>query len=173
VKSQQPHVAVLGNIPETELYEDINYSRTAKELEGIKVIRYEANIYYANTDNFVVRIIKFTNVNVLGSIATIKKKRFAHSKFVQSIEKTTVNDRKKSALLSIAKVEYNKNISEDRLNLEIARVRKSHPLRNVVLDMSCVNFMDTMGVEALLKVKMMLEEAGIGLHLSFVKSKKS
>ena len=35
----------------------------AKELENIKIIRYEESLYYANVDNFKYQVFKLSGVN--------------------------------------------------------------------------------------------------------------
>jgi MFS superfamily sulfate permease-like transporter len=37
----------------------------AKEFPGIKIIRYEESVYYANVDNFTSRIIKLVGIDPL------------------------------------------------------------------------------------------------------------
>jgi len=170
MKHQVPYIAVLGNIPSTELYEDVSFSKAAVELEGIKVLRYEAPIYYANTENFVDRIVKYTKADVLKSVADIAKKRAEHSDLAEWLQRSGGGG-KRPRLTNMARAEYQKRASEEKLKLEIGRIRGKSPLRSVVVDMSCVNSIDTMGVEALVTVKELLREAGIGMQLSCVKSR--
>ena len=49
----------------------------AQELDGIKIIRYEESIYYANVDNFKYRIVKAVGIDpkdVNHKIAQIEKR---------------------------------------------------------------------------------------------------
>ncbi len=169
MKNQVPYIAVLGNIAGTELYEDVAFSKAAVELEGIKVLRYEAPIYYANTENFVDRLVKYTRADVLKSVADIAEKRAEHSDLAEWLQRS--GGGKRPRLTNMARAEYQKRASEEKLKLEIGRIRGKSPLRSVVVDMSCVNSIDTMGVEALVTVKELLREAGIGMQLSCVKSR--
>ncbi len=138
MKNQVPYIAVLGNIPSTELYEDVSFSKAAVELEGIKVLRYEAPIYYANTENFVDRIVKYTKADVLKSVADIAKKRAEHSDLAEWLQRSGGGG-KRPRLTNMARAEYQKRASEEKLKLEIGRIRGKSPLRSVVVDkLSCV-----------------------------------
>jgi SulP family sulfate permease len=62
-QNQRAYTAILGQIPNTDFYEDVNICEKAIEIENIKIIRYESPIYYANAENFSYRIFKTTGVN--------------------------------------------------------------------------------------------------------------
>ena len=74
IQSQRAYTAVLGRIPNTELYEDVFVCDTAIEYDFIKIIRFESPIFYANVDNFSHKIIKFTGINPRSIIHQINKK---------------------------------------------------------------------------------------------------
>jgi len=53
----------MGNIPNTSVFECIETCNEAREFPGIKIIRYEESVYYANVDNFKYHIIKISQTN--------------------------------------------------------------------------------------------------------------
>ena len=55
----------------------------AKEFEGIKIIRDEASIYYANVENFVYKMVKTTGVRPAEIIEKINKKRAEHERLIR------------------------------------------------------------------------------------------
>lgn len=59
-QSQRPRTTVLGNLPGTNLFENIQIFKEARELNGIKIIRYEESVYFANVENFKYKIIKLS-----------------------------------------------------------------------------------------------------------------
>lgn len=54
----------------------------AKEIEGIKIIRYESSIFYANVDNFVYKIGKLSGVNQNEVLERINDKIDEYSKSI-------------------------------------------------------------------------------------------
>ncbi|KAM7402173.1 hypothetical protein PAMP_017437 [Pampus punctatissimus] len=49
-RTQLPTYSVLGNIPGTELYVDIETHREAREIPGVTIFRSSATVYFANAD---------------------------------------------------------------------------------------------------------------------------
>ncbi len=45
----------------------------AEELDGIKIIRYEESIYYANAENFRYKVIKLSEVDPLDVLNSIQR----------------------------------------------------------------------------------------------------
>lgn len=51
-RTTKPHIAILGNIPGTPAYRNIQRFPKAKETEGILIIRMDASLYFGNADYF-------------------------------------------------------------------------------------------------------------------------
>jgi SulP family sulfate permease len=52
-RSTKPHYAVLGKLPELGVFRNIKRFEEAEIREDILVVRYDANLYFANTSHFV------------------------------------------------------------------------------------------------------------------------
>jgi hypothetical protein len=106
-------VTVLGNIPETEIYQPIivcdqvswaddllwmgsiwselrqaftaDYLK-AFELNGIKIIRYEESVYYANVDNFKYQVLKIVGIKPEEYLAQIKSLKDKKNKTTRKTE---------------------------------------------------------------------------------------
>ncbi len=78
-RSTKPHIAVLGRLPNTSDYRNIKRFEEIEIREDILVIRYDAQLYFANIDNFIdsikIEIDKKTKLRLLilhcGSISNI------------------------------------------------------------------------------------------------------
>ena len=77
---------VLGNIPGTDIYECVNSCEEAREFEGIKIIRYESSVYYANSENFVYKIIKLSQIDPYEVLTKINKKKSEHLKITKKMK---------------------------------------------------------------------------------------
>ncbi|XP_070558890.1 prestin-like [Ptychodera flava] len=62
-RTQEPYCCLLGRIPGTDIYKDITYVPSAKEIPGIKIFRMMSSLYYANVDHFKKSLHKLTKVN--------------------------------------------------------------------------------------------------------------
>lgn len=94
----------------------------AKEFDNIKIIRYEESIYYANVDNFKYKIIKLCNVRP----DEIRKKL------------------KKAKSKSTNKWEHHHKTAKEIID--------AIKLKYIILDFSCVNYIDSQGVNAVIQV---------------------
>ena len=57
-RSTKPHYAVLGKLPNTRVYRNIKRFDEVETREDILVVRYDANLYFANASHFVESIKK-------------------------------------------------------------------------------------------------------------------
>ncbi|XP_076448309.1 prestin-like [Babylonia areolata] len=58
IRSQRPHACLLGQVPGTDLYKDVGVFKAAKELEHIKIFRFDSALYFANSDFFKASVYK-------------------------------------------------------------------------------------------------------------------
>nr|XP_006820998.1 PREDICTED: pendrin-like [Saccoglossus kowalevskii] len=62
-RTQRPHCTLLGRIPGTDLYKDIKWYSSAREIPGIKIFCMQASLYYANVAHFKSKVYKLTGLN--------------------------------------------------------------------------------------------------------------
>jgi len=58
-ESAYPHTAILGRLPGTTEYRNIKNYRQAERYDGILVVRIDAPIYFANTQNIRDKVMKY------------------------------------------------------------------------------------------------------------------
>jgi hypothetical protein len=73
----------MGNIPYTDIYEAVSSCEDAREIEGIKIIRFEQSIYYANVENFMYKVIKNSGVDPSNVLYKITRLQANHAKLVK------------------------------------------------------------------------------------------
>ena len=61
VRSKNPHVAILGQIPGTEVFSDIERNPTNTEINGLKILRIESNLLYFNAEFVEHQILILSN----------------------------------------------------------------------------------------------------------------
>ena len=59
-KSTKPHIAVLGNVPNTHFYRNINRFKEVEIDEEILIIRFDAQLHFANTTYFKDKLQEFS-----------------------------------------------------------------------------------------------------------------
>jgi sulfate transporter 4 len=58
-ESAFPHTAVLGRLPGSNVYRNIKQYPNAERYDGIVIVRIDAPIYFANTDNIRTKLTKY------------------------------------------------------------------------------------------------------------------
>lgn len=58
-ESAYPHTAVLGRLPGTTVYRNVKQYPDAERYDGIVMVRIDAPIYFANTQNVREKIMKY------------------------------------------------------------------------------------------------------------------
>lgn len=56
--SSQPHIAQLGQLPGTRIYRNLNRFEDAKERQDVLVFRYDAPLFFANSEHFKESIMQ-------------------------------------------------------------------------------------------------------------------
>ncbi|XP_060017977.1 solute carrier family 26 member 6 isoform X10 [Lagenorhynchus albirostris] len=73
VRTQLPHYAVLGQVPDTDIYRDVAEYSEAREVPGVKVFRSSATMYFANAELYSDTLKQRCGVNVDHLISQKKK----------------------------------------------------------------------------------------------------
>ena len=177
-QTQKPPASVLGNIKHTEFYEDVDYCLEAVEIKSIKMIRYEANIYYANVENFIYQVLKLSQVKPREVVELIEKKKEQSEKVIKKIKaknkkkvsknvndiemNTSTND---TTIVGAAAAAAAASVTNDcsrldeeaqekkNLEAELEAIFGQIAIKDIILDLSCINFIDSMGAEAIIRVK--------------------
>jgi len=55
-RSVYPHFAVLGKIPETQIYRNIDRFKEVEDRDDLLIIRFDADLYFANINYFIDNI---------------------------------------------------------------------------------------------------------------------
>jgi anti-anti-sigma regulatory factor len=151
---------VLGCIPSTEFYRCIKDCDKAKEFPNMKIIRYEESIYYANVDNFRYNIMKYSGIE--NSAAKFKETQLKlKRKSISEVEEQVFLEKK------------NEKISFFILKLTFLLFQREldnpNGIQHIILDFSCVNFIDPMGIDTLIKLKNNFKSINVTLHLTCCK----
>ncbi|CAG5136585.1 unnamed protein product, partial [Candidula unifasciata] len=60
MRSQRPYSCLLGQVPGTDIYKDMNVYKTAEEIPNIKIFRFDSALFFANAEFFRSSLYKMT-----------------------------------------------------------------------------------------------------------------
>nr|XP_028603177.1 prestin isoform X1 [Podarcis muralis]XP_028603179.1 prestin isoform X1 [Podarcis muralis]XP_028603180.1 prestin isoform X1 [Podarcis muralis] len=178
-RTQSPQYRILGQIPGTDIYCDIEEYEEVKECPGIKIFQANASLYFANSDLYINALKKKTGVDPCAVLAARKKAQKRHRKELKHL-----HEQKKTAVLKVTNYTEN-SVKHEVMNDELplngkfsATTQDSSPdelerfmepvtnIHTIILDCSPVNFVDSVGVKALNSIIKEYEEIGVSVYIS-------
>uniref|UniRef100_A0A672KGX0 Solute carrier family 26 member 6 n=1 Tax=Sinocyclocheilus grahami TaxID=75366 RepID=A0A672KGX0_SINGR len=183
-RTQLPKYSILGQVPGTDIYKPVEDYNQVKEIHGIMIFRSSATLYFANAEMYIDALYEKTGVDVAKLLSHKKKLeqrkrprkelkkllkllRFA---FEDTGEESQFSDTDESGEESEANGDVHKlSVKEPK---DVAAVEAGPdpdtdtPLpRAIILDLSPVNFLDTVGVKTLRNIYKDYGEAGVQVYL--------
>uniref|UniRef100_A0A5F8GAK1 Solute carrier family 26 member 5 n=1 Tax=Monodelphis domestica TaxID=13616 RepID=A0A5F8GAK1_MONDO len=181
-RTQSPTYTVLGQLPNTDVYIDIDAYEEVKEHAGIKIFQINAPIYYANSDLYNNALRRKTGVNPALIMAARRKALKKHAKELGTQGKP------KSSVVKVdedAETGGEEEAKQEEQNEENAKpmtidslVQKTFPaelerflppgpnVHTMILDFSQVNFIDSVGVKTVSGILKEYGDVGIYVYLA-------
>lgn len=166
-RTQLPKYSVLGQIPNTDVYKPLEDYTQVKQVPGILIFRSSATLYFANAEMYQDALGKKSGIDIT-KVLSAKKKLEAKRKRLE----------KKEAKKAKKELQVNGDVMgalhpEQRTDVAVievdARPDPSLP-RGIVLDLSPVNFLDTVGVKTLRSIRKDYGEIDIEVVLAACQS---
>ncbi|KAF6302104.1 solute carrier family 26 member 5 [Rhinolophus ferrumequinum] len=176
-RTQSPTYTVLGQLPDTDVYIDIDAYEEVKEIPGIKIFQINAPIYYANSDLYSNALKRKTGVNPSFILGARRKAMKKYAKEGGNINIANATDVKADAEVDAEdgtkpeeeedEVKYPPVVIKSTFPEELQRFMP--PLENVhtiILDFTQVNFIDSVGVKTLQGIVKEYGDVGIYVYLA-------
>nr|XP_019600126.1 PREDICTED: prestin isoform X2 [Rhinolophus sinicus] len=176
-RTQSPTYTVLGQLPDTDVYIDIDAYEEVKEISGIKIFQINAPIYYANSDLYSSALKRKTGVNPAFILGARRKAMKKYAKEGGNINIANATDVKADAEVDAEdgtkaeeeedEVKYPPVVTKSTFPEELQRFMP--PLENVhtvILDFTQVNFIDSVGVKTLQGIVKEYGDVGIYVYLA-------
>ncbi|TSX03300.1 Sulfate anion transporter 1 [Bagarius yarrelli] len=135
-RTQHPKASLLGQIENTTYYEDMDDYDNLVIIPKVRIFRFLAPLYYANKDFFLKSLFK-----AVGLEPFLEKSR------QKKMEKK-------------AKSRNAKQINKENGDVSLSLVASAVDLHTIILDCSCISFIDTTGVNTLKGVIKEYKEVG-------------
>ncbi|XP_032723868.1 solute carrier family 26 member 6 isoform X6 [Lontra canadensis] len=114
-RTQLPRYSVLGQVPDTDIYQDVAEYSEAREVPGVKVFRSSATMYFANAELYSDALKKRCGVDVDHLISKKKKWLRKQEQKLKRMQKTPQKQTAASEGTSVS-VQVNTNIRDVESN---------------------------------------------------------
>ncbi|XP_060634316.2 prestin [Anolis sagrei] len=177
-RTQSPQYRILGQIPDTDIYCDMEEYEEVKECPGIKIFQANASLYFANSDLYISALKKKTGLDPCAILTARKKAQKRHAKELKREHKKTAvmkmtNDLDNSVKHEVMNDElplngkFAETAPQDSSPDELEHFMKPMTsIHSIILDFSPVNFVDSVGVKALKSIIKEYEEIGVSVYIT-------
>ncbi|XP_045165867.2 solute carrier family 26 member 6-like [Mercenaria mercenaria] len=174
--SQKPQMSQLGQLPGTGAYKDLKTTKQVHEVPGMKIFRFETSLYFANAEHFRDKLYVKTG---LIPRKLLKRKRKAMHETLQrrreELEQIEYEKKRREARKIRPRIEivtprpvqvdeYEEQIkkaTENKLIMDRFAKAWQPPIKILILDLSVVNYVDTVAVKQLSTIVKDYKEVGI------------
>ncbi|KAM4615223.1 prestin [Polymixia lowei] len=162
-RTQSPRSVMLGQVPDTGMYCDVDEYEEASECSGIKIFQSNSSIYFANSDLYVNSLKEKSHVNP----AKLQAERKAREK-LKSNKKISKKGEGSPQNMSVmvedqgvthevvswshAEEQRNGQVTEKQSQSdseEALFLERLTPIHSIILDWTPVNFVDSVGAKAI------------------------
>uniref|UniRef100_A0A8C5V1I7 Solute carrier family 26 member 5 n=1 Tax=Microcebus murinus TaxID=30608 RepID=A0A8C5V1I7_MICMU len=176
-RTQSPSYKVLGQLPDTDVYIDIDAYEEVKEIPGIKIFQINAPIYYANSDLYSNALKRKTGVNPALIMGARRKAMRKYAKEVGNANVANATVVKADAEVDgedgtkpeeeDGEVKYPPIVIKSTFPEELQRfMPPGDNVHTVILDFTQVNFIDSVGVKTLAGIVKEYGDVGIYVYLA-------
>ncbi|XP_009570915.1 PREDICTED: prestin isoform X2 [Fulmarus glacialis] len=176
-RTQSPQYRILGQIPDTDIYCDVEEYQEVKEYPGIKIFQANASLYFANSESYTSALKKKTGVDPCAVLAARRKAQKRHAREIKA-----ANEHRKKAVLKLTndvEASVKHEIANDELPVNgkfasaDASVQDMSPdehehfvepktnIHSLILDFTPVNFVDSVGAKTLKSIIKEYKEVGV------------
>ncbi|XP_046952048.1 prestin isoform X2 [Lynx rufus] len=176
-RTQSPSYKVLGQLPDTDVYIDIDAYEEVKEIPGIKIFQINAPIYYANSDLYSNALKRKTGVNPALIMGARRKAMKKYAKEVGNANMANATAVKVDAEVDGEdatkpeeeddEVKYPPIVIKSTFPEEMQRfMPPGDNIHTIILDFTQVNFIDSVGVKTLAGIVKEYGDVGIYVYLA-------
>ncbi|KAM6152312.1 prestin isoform 2-T2 [Erethizon dorsatum] len=176
-RTQSPSYKVLGQLPDTDVYIDIDAYEEVKEIPGIKIFQINAPIYYANSDLYSNALKRKTGVNPALIMGARRKAMRKYAKEVGNANMADATAVKADAEVvgedgtkpeeEDGEVKYPPIVIKNTFPEELQRfMPPGDNVHTIILDFTQVNFIDSVGVKTLAGIVKEYGDVGIYVYLA-------
>uniref|UniRef100_A0AAY5KD73 STAS domain-containing protein n=1 Tax=Esox lucius TaxID=8010 RepID=A0AAY5KD73_ESOLU len=173
VRSQLPNYYILGRVPGTEIYLDIDaYEEVRlKKIPGVIIFRSSTTMYYTNAELYLDALQKKSGIDT-GKLITQKKKREAEEKRQAKTEENKAKKEAKKLVNWAFEKSSEAGFPGDDLKTQKSSTNgdgemgSSHNKHTLILDLSTASFVDTVTLKTLRNIFKDFKEIGIATYLT-------
>uniref|UniRef100_A0A8C5G005 Solute carrier family 26 member 6-like n=1 Tax=Gouania willdenowi TaxID=441366 RepID=A0A8C5G005_GOUWI len=152
-RTQLPKYSALGRVPNTDIYRPLENFNQVRNVPGILIFRSSATLYFANAEMFQDALGRKSGIDITKALSA-KKKLEAKKKRHEKKMAKDVKKAEKALKMNGVEQDHKEKWKQQKevAIIEVEAERDPSLLRTIILDLSTVNFLDTVGIKTLRNV---------------------
>ncbi|KAM4563680.1 solute carrier family 26 member 6 [Odontesthes bonariensis] len=163
-RTQLPKYSLLGQMPDTDIYKPMEEYDSVKQVPGILIFRSSATLYFANAEMYQEALGKKSGIDITKILSAKKKLEAKRKRHDKKNAKKAKKELQRNGVDMQGEPKFEQQNDIAVINVD-AEPDPSLP-RAIVLDLSPVNFLDTVGVKTLRSILRDYGEIGIEVALA-------
>ncbi|XP_037391644.1 solute carrier family 26 member 6 [Pygocentrus nattereri] len=169
-RTQLPKYSLLGQVPGTDIYRPVEDYNQVVQIPGLVIFRSSATLYFANAEMYADHLYEKSGVDITKLLVHKKKLEAKRLRKEKKEQKKAKKEAKKRAVEMLEAPELSDK--EEKLAVAIVAEPELDPCcdsglpKAIILDLSPVNFLDTVGLKTLRDIHRDYGDAGVKVLLS-------
>ncbi|XP_069766020.1 prestin isoform X4 [Narcine bancroftii] len=193
-RTQSPKYRILGQVPNTDIYWDVEAYEEVQEIPGIKIFQSNSSLYFGNVDMYMSALQEKIEIDpsaILLAKKSLEKKEKQKAKLAEGKKSIFLKLRKsqKESVIREVVLEDPQNVQKRISNIpkpeenqasaeadvpgenhdgkeQEAFVKSTSDIHSLILDFSPVNFVDSVGAKGLKMMLKKYEQIGIEVFIA-------
>ncbi|XP_053172865.1 solute carrier family 26 member 6 [Scomber japonicus] len=163
-RTQLPKYSLLGQVQDTDIYRPLEDYSQVKQVPGVLIFRSSATLYFANAEMYQDALGEKSGIDITKILSAKKKLEAKKKRHEENLAKKAKKAAKKNKIDMEGEPEMEEQ--KDIATIEVNAEHDPSLPRAIILDLSPVNFLDTVGVKTLRGIVKDYGEIGIKVVLS-------
>uniref|UniRef100_A0A671XQ44 Solute carrier family 26 member 6, like 1 n=1 Tax=Sparus aurata TaxID=8175 RepID=A0A671XQ44_SPAAU len=194
-RTQMPTYSVLGNVPGTELYVDMETHKEAREIPGVTIFRSSATVYFANAELYLEALKEKSGLDISKMIIYKRRQEAKQRRRERRAERRAKRAAKRQSGAPVLSVEEDAghwadtftprtpdgpygdtttlgSSSDDTLSRDLERVslgslgKWTWDIHSIIIDLSTANFIDTVAIKTVKNIFQDFSEIDVDIYLA-------
>ncbi|KAM4736770.1 solute carrier family 26 member 6 isoform 2-T2 [Anableps anableps] len=166
-RTQLPKYSLLGQVANTDIYKPVEDYGQAKQVPGVLIFRSSATLYFANAEMYQEALGEKSGVDITKILSIKKKLEVKRKRHEKKMAKKAKKELKKN---KTDMEEPNSEHQKDIATIDVDNDPDPSLPRAIILDLSPVNFLDTVGVKTIKSIRRDYGEIDIEVVLACCQS---
>ncbi|KAM4570601.1 solute carrier family 26 member 6 [Fundulus diaphanus] len=167
-RTQLPKYSLLGQVADTDIYKPVEDYGQVKQVPGVLIFRSSATLYFANAEMYQEALGEKSGIDITKILSIKKKLEAKRKRHEKKMAKKAKKELKEKGI--DMQEEPNSEHQKDIATIDVDNDPDTSLPRAIILDLSPVNFLDTVGVKTIKSIRRDYGEIDIEVVLACCQS---